>query len=202
MPRPRQRVCLENGLKLDLNALMRQGCVVAGADSVFSIAWSNSYGGEEVATSAQATASMRSHEGHLRIQIDDDDNEQMIVLTPRSRRLGGQQWYFVCPVLNRCASVLWRPPGETRFCSRQAWGRWVAYASQFESPVDRAWRGQAKIKSRLIGDCDPDEWDLPPKPKWMRWQTYKQWVERFDDYEEILDQHFLRGAAMHMLNRG
>ena len=44
-----------------------------------------------------------------------------------------------------------------------------------------------KIKARLIGDCDPDEWGLPPKPKWMRWRTYNRYVDRFDRYEEILE---------------
>jgi hypothetical protein len=81
------------------------------------------------------------------------------------------------------------PPGARRFCSRQAWGRRVvAYRSQFLGADDRAHAGQAKIKSRLIGDCDPDEWDLPPKPKWMRWRTYNLYVQRYDRYEDILDQ--------------
>jgi hypothetical protein len=53
--------------------------------------------------------------------------------------------------------------------------------------VERAHRGQAKIKARLIEDLDPDEWDLPPKPKWMRWSTYNRYVERFDTYQAILE---------------
>jgi hypothetical protein len=36
--------------------------------------------------------------------------------------------------------------------------------------------GQAKIKSRLIAELDPDEWDLLPKPKWMRWRKYDRYV--------------------------
>jgi hypothetical protein len=40
----------------------------------------------------------------------------------------------------------------------------------------------------VIGDCDPDEWDLPPKPKWMRWRTYNRYVQRYDRYEDILEQ--------------
>ena len=70
--------------------------------------------------------------------------------------------------------------GRDGFRSRQAWGRRVAYSSQFLDPDNRAHRGKAKIKQRLIGDCDPDEWELPPKPKWMRWRTYNRLVERFD----------------------
>jgi len=37
----------------------------------------------------------------------------------------------------------------------------------------------------LIGDLDPDDWDLPPKPKWMSWLTYNRLVERFDAYEDM-----------------
>jgi hypothetical protein len=79
------------------------------------------------------------------------------------------------------------PSGADRFCSRQAWGRQVAYASQFANPDNRAHIGQAKIRSRLIANLDPDEWDLPPKPKRMRWRTYNRLVERFDRYEAILE---------------
>ena len=46
---------------------------------------------------------------------------------------------------------------------------------------------KARIKSRLIAGLDPDEWNLPPKPKWMRWATYDRQAEQFDRYEAILD---------------
>jgi hypothetical protein len=55
--------------------------------------------------------------------------------------------------MNRYASVLWMPPGASRFCSRQAWGRRVAYATQFANPDNRAHIGKAKIKSRLIANA-------------------------------------------------
>jgi hypothetical protein len=84
--------------------------------------------------------------------------------------------------------VLWRPPGARKFCSRQAWGRQVAYRSQFQGASDRAYLGKERIKARLIGDLDPAEWDLPPKPRWMRWKTYNRYVERFDGCEEMLDK--------------
>ena len=61
------------------------------------------------------------------------------------------------------------------------------YRSQFSDPTNRAHLGQARIKARLIADLDPDQWDLPPKPKWMRWSTYNRHVERYEDYEAILD---------------
>jgi hypothetical protein len=121
--------------------------------------------------------------------------DQCIVLIAKRRHFGGRHWYFSCPVTKDCVSVLWKPPGATRFSSRQSWGSQVAYASQFETRNDRAWRGQAKIKARLIADLDPYEWDLPPKPKWMRWRTYKRYEEKFDYYEGVLDARLIAVAA-------
>jgi hypothetical protein len=185
MPRPRHRVCLEAGLKLELYQLMRRGCVVPGAWSSFRMRWWENYTGEEIAI-AECTVCMRAHEGSFRMVMDDMD--ETIILTPRSRRFGGEQWYFVCPYEDRCCSVLWRPPGAGDFRCRQAWGRRVAYSSQFLDRTNRAHRGKAKIKTRLISDYNPDDWELPPKPKWMRWSTYNRYVERFDRYEAILDE--------------
>jgi hypothetical protein len=43
------------------------------------------------------------------------------------------------------------------------------------------------VKWSLIGEEDPDEWDLPPKPKRMRWATYERLVARYDAAEKMLD---------------
>src|SRR3712207_8573573 len=68
-----------------------------------------------------------------------------------------------------------RPPRSTLFpyttLFRSAWGRRAAYASQFLDPIGRAWRTKAKVKVALLGDEDPDEWDVPPKPKGDRKST-------------------------------
>jgi hypothetical protein len=67
MPRLLQRTCLEAGLKLDLNRLMRQGCVVAGAYSAFRIRWTNNYTGEETVSAAFTAHMMDRNESNLRI---------------------------------------------------------------------------------------------------------------------------------------
>jgi hypothetical protein len=200
MPRPRQRACLEQSLRLDLNNLARQGLIRAGAKvGPRTISWSYSYTGEEIA-SALITAHMEgTYGGWLQIQIGSLD--QWINLVAQPRHFGGRQLYFECPVTHRYCSALWMPPGATKFCSRRAWDGQVAYASQFQTPTDRAHGGQAKIKSRLIGELDPDEWHLPPKPKWMRWHTYNKHVEKFDRYEELLDVQCSR-VASRLLNWG
>jgi hypothetical protein len=50
----------------------------------------------------------------------------------------------------------------------------------------RAHRGKARIKAKLIGELDPNEWIFPPKPKWMRWSTYDALERKFDKYEGFL----------------
>jgi hypothetical protein len=188
MPRPCQRVRLESGLKLDLNRLARRGFIQPGAYKGCGISWTNSYTGEQIALGF-ITANMNGpDEGWFRIQVGSLD--QHIVLVSRPRHFGGRQWYFICPRMNRRVSVLWMPPGARDFACRQRWGRQVAYNSQFSDRINRAHQGKARINSRMcsIGGFDPDKWDLPPKPKWMRWLTYHRAEEKFDHYESILDE--------------
>jgi hypothetical protein len=173
-------------LKLDLNRLAQQGLVVRGKKTgPCSVRWT--YGsGEEIARGLISADMEGPVEGSLRIQLGPLD--QWINLIASPRHLGGCQWYFECPITGRHASVLWMLPGASRFASRHAWPRQVAYRSQFVTADDRAHLGKAKIRSRLIGSLDPNEWDLPPKPKWMRWATYNRYVERCDAYDAILDE--------------
>jgi hypothetical protein len=186
MPRARHRVCLQDGLKLDLNQLARRGFIQFGANKgARRILWRNS--GQREIASGVITADMTDpSRAWFRISIG--GFVQQITLQSRPRHLGGRQWFFLCPVTGGRATVLWRPPGASKFCSRQAWGRQVAYRSQFQGTSERAYLGKQRIKARLIGDLDLEAWDLPPKPKWMRWATYNRYIDRFDNYEEMLDK--------------
>ena len=69
MPRDRQRACLQEGLKLDLNRLARKGLITRGAKSApQSIRWTHSYTGQ-VITSGWISADMQGGaEGWLHIQ--------------------------------------------------------------------------------------------------------------------------------------
>jgi hypothetical protein len=185
MSRPRQRVCLQDGLKLDLNRLIRNGFIQRGTLVRSLIRWSHPYW-DDVVTGTIAADLTGDFHGSLEIEIGGRAQRLSLIACPRP--YGGRQWYFRCPVTGRRASVLWRPSGANRFRSRLGWGRHVvAYVSQFNDATGRAHLGQSRIKSRLIGNNDPDEWELPPKPKWMRWRTY-DWLEgRFDHYEAVLN---------------
>jgi hypothetical protein len=187
MPRPRYRACLQDGLKLDLNDLARKGLIRFGANiGARGLSWNNSHR-REIA-SGVITADM-TDPSHAWLRIAMGRFVQQMTLVSRPRHYGGHQWFWVCPMTGGLATVLWKPPGASRFCSRQAWGRQVAYASQFLGRDSRAHYGKSKIKSQLcsIGQFNPDDWELPPKPRWMRWKTYNRYEEKFDGYEEILD---------------
>jgi hypothetical protein len=80
------------------------------------------------------------------------------------------------------------PPGANRFRSRQAWGKQVAYSTEFQSPFDRALSAREKVKARLIGNLNPQEWDLPPKPKWMRWLTYERLAQKYNFHHNKAEQ--------------
>ena len=187
MPRPRQRACLESGLKLDINKLPRRLFLFEpGVVWHHTTGWTDRYTSKLVASALISTQLQNERAGWFRIEMGELD--QWIDLVAQRRHFGGRQWYFRSPVTGQRCSVLWKPPGARRFCARHEWGRQVAYASQFGTPVDRAHRGKARIKARLIGAHDPDEWDLPPKPKWMRWRTYESFERKYDEYESFLHQ--------------
>jgi hypothetical protein len=66
----------------------------------------------------------------------------------------------------------------------------LAYAS----PIDRLWRKQRKIESRLLaGEI---------KPKGMRWQTYNGLIGRINDTEEKRDVQFFARLATLLLRTG
>ena len=195
MPRARCRVCLEDGLKLDLNKLARKGFIKFGANvGARGISWSNSHHGD---IARGVISADMTDPGRAWFRIAIGSFVQQITLASRPRHFGGSQFFFVCPVTGGFATVLWKPPRAARFCSRQAWGRQVAYASQFLDRDSRAHHGQSKINSRLcsLGQFDPDEWSFPPKPKGMRWKTYHRLEQKFDRYEDILDSGIERLVA-------
>ena len=171
MARPLDRACLEAGLKLDLNWIVRNGFVLPGGRSGELQICGNSDNAEPV--SALLTTEVAGIEGSLRIKIG--SIQQRIQLIAQHRHFGGWQWYFMCPVSQRRSSILWMPAGASRFASAHAWKGQAAYASQFQSKRDRAISAARGIRMRLGGQ----EWIAldshdPMKPKGMRWSTYRR----------------------------
>ena len=181
MARERERARLEDGLKLDLNKLLRDGSVKAGELTRRATIWTRISG--EVVAAAIIEADMRA-DAPARVTIEQEGREQCIRLCFAHRHFGGRQWYFLCPDARLRISVLWKPPGAGHFASRQAWGRQVAYGSQFECSRDRTLSAAQRIRHRLGGN----EWlsildAFPPKPKGMRWATFEQLQRKCETYE-------------------
>lgn len=197
MSRPRQRARLEDGLRLDLNRLARLRLVVPGALTLGRhIHWHYVYADETV-TNGLLDADMSEESGWLRIKVGQLD--QRVALVSQPRRFGGRQWYFACPRTSRRASVLWLPPGATRFASRHAWPRQVAYGSQFETRHGRSLGAAQSIRARLGGAFwAPLDGLDPPRPKWMRARTYRRLLERSWRYESIADERLVILAARWM----
>ena len=198
MPRHRNRACLQEGLRLDLNRLRRGRFVCPGTRTGPNhIRWSYTYTDEEIASGLLSASMETERDGWLRIQIGQLD--QWIPLRRQPRRFGSGQWYFECPKTYRLCSTVWMPPGARSFASRQAWGRQVAYASQFQTWYDRALTQGQALRSKLGGaDWAGYNGDDPPKPKWMRWKTYNRILDRSYRYEEIADRRLIYLAA-HLL---
>jgi hypothetical protein len=176
MARSRQRVRLEDCLKLDINQLFRRG---------------KDQPGSKADLSSRLRGWMHVESGSL---------DQTIELVSLTRPYGGRQWYFLCPRTGRRASVLWKPPGASSFACRQAWGRQVAYRSQFRSPYRRASWGAQDIERRLCKEPNTSTAgdEFPPRPKGMHRRTYNKIAERHQAYKTIIDQDLILALARMM----
>ena len=153
-----------------------------------------SHSNSEIASGRITADTTDERRGRLRLELGELD--QRIELIAVARHYGGRQWYFVCPQTGRRASVLWKPPGARAFASRQAWGRQVAYASQFKTGYDRACSAAWAIKYRLGGaDYSDFAGELPPKPRGMHWRTYEKETSRLETYENACNFYLLRYIA-------
>ncbi len=182
MARWRERASLDSGLRLDINGLMRDGALKPGELTRYATSWRRISTGKIVA-GAIIESDMRPERPPC-VSIELAGREQGISLASCRRNYGGRQWYFLCPDTGRRVSVLWKPPGARYFASRQAFGRQVAYGSQFLTPRDRAISAAQMIRRRLGGN----EYlsglrGFPPKPKGMRWATYERLQAQCQQYE-------------------
>lgn len=94
-----------------------------------------------------------------------------------------------------CAEVakLYLPNGAHRFASRRAYG--LAYASQRRSRTDVGHDRLRRLYRKLGGKYNHFEQPPPPKPKWMRWQTYDRLRAEIAAAEDAHNAVFIAGAA-------
>ena len=193
MARSRQRVRLEDGLKLNINKLIGRGGIQPGSKTRAIVGLPQPYGEQSLSGVLTADLSYPVR-GWMRLELGSEDH--WLELVTEARHFGGRQWYFLCPRTGRRASVLWKPPGARSFASRQAWGRQVAYGSQFQSWPGRACSAARAIRYRLGGpDYADSSGELPPRPKGMHWRTYEREIARIETFENACNFYLLRCIA-------
>jgi hypothetical protein len=108
---------------------------------------------------------------------------------------GGFRWWFLCPRTGCRTTKLFLPRGGWHFLSRQAYG--LTYDSQREAGLDLLRRRAIRL-SRQLGETDWDFWaPPPPKPKWMRWRTYRRKAVECETATEAARSEFImRGKAI------
>jgi len=175
---------IEQGLKLDLRSLRRQGLFRPnGALCWVNLRWSNTYTGEETA-SAGFSYCAGSGENWLRLKytVTRYDGEQIDVnetfqLVRHPQPFGGYRWYIICPSTRRRCQCLYLPPGASHFRSRRGFGVRLQYFSQTQAKPSRLMETGRSIARRVLmaGPAkwreEYRDWDFPPKPPWMRWKT-------------------------------
>jgi hypothetical protein len=178
MARPRNRIELEAGFKLNLNVLRSQGIARPGPAGCASIRWAPRYLCDAPTSALLVWRFSSATRGSMRLLLRSLDQSIDLVAAPR--HFGGVQWYFVCPMTGQRASVLWMPPGASCFASRQAWGSEFAYASQFQTPNYRAHLRAHEIHCRLSGENHSPVYhvSLPQRPRYMHRNTYEQLLMR------------------------
>lgn len=110
------------------------------------------------------------------------DGSQTIRLAHTPCNYGKSRPWFVCPVCQRRAGVLYMRAGRfaCRHCQR------VSYSSQSGDVMDRMWRKQGKIERRLDA-----HWQ---RPKGMRLKTFDRLVQILLACEDRRDQAFAEFA--------
>lgn len=122
---------------------------------------------------------------------DPEDIDMPITIDWTPCHLGGKRPFFICPCVvngracNRRVAKLFLAQRYflCRHCHR------VAYASQSETPVDRAMRAANKLRTAMGGE--PGVGSYVRKPKGMHWATYARHMEKIARGDDMANLAFI-----------
>lgn len=186
---------IESALCLSLDRLLATRCIVPGERVTGILRWDHD--GEELA-SARFKAELGTNAGTLTLHYTHAGRNSepqavtcTIVLSTVPLHYGGLRWYMQCPYTGRRALKLYKWAGIKQFCHREAIQPKPTYASQRVSGSDRI-MAQRWVLRRKLGDHASDLTCDPYKPKWMRWRTFQQYLDRDADLEAREAPYFTR----------
>lgn len=183
--RPGWKRKAEASLAFDVRQVARKGLLKPG--NWFSWSWTNTSTGENV-----GSVSVRVADGFERVILsykwtpygsDPQSVECVLQIERTACNYGGFRPWFLCPACwRRCAVVYF---GRGRYACRHC--NHVAYYSQSEDMMGRAWRKQGKLEAKLI-----DGWG---KPKGMHWRTYERLHDEIIECERQKDHALIFAMA-------
>jgi hypothetical protein len=189
---------IEDGLKLDLRRLRKQGQFIPGVTfATGKLVWSNTHSGEEVANIGYSFCSSGEFPW-FRVQYtttprggEPQSIDEKFELERFPQPLGGYRWYFICLQTGKRAQCLYLPPGATRFRSRHGFRVPLQYRSQCEDRSTRLISQMHKVAYQVLDKGTPEwraqvrDWDFPPKPPGMHWRTYNSLEAKYDWYDTM-----------------
>lgn len=168
--RPGWKAKAEQALPLDIRAMARRRALLPGRSGSWRWTWNG--------TDEEAGSIGWVYEGktmRLRYGVDGERRDQRVSVVRTPCHFGGSRSWFICPVCGERVAVLYMRAGRfaCRYCQR------IAYLSQSEDVIGRAWRRQGKAERRLV--------DGYGRPKGMHAATYDRLLSVIEDCEEEKD---------------
>lgn len=166
--RPGWHLKAEHCRYLDSRRWARENILCEGR--VGGWAWRDSDTGKTTASIGYRVASTSVS---LVYSLNGESMDQRVPIHRTKCHFGGSRLWFGCPRCDRRIAVLYlRNRGfACRKCNR------IAYSSQSEDAMGRAWRKEAKIERRLT-----ENWQ---RPKGMHLATYERLIGQLTECEEV-----------------
>jgi hypothetical protein len=186
---------VEDGLRLDINDLLREKIFVPGGFRRGSLQWTNTATGEKSATIGFEVSLVDADDAWARLQysVNDIGQDYRVRITTSPCHYGGARWWWVCPRTGRRATKLYLPPGALVFAARKFYR--LSYQSQRVTPLDRSRDRRRRLYRRLGARYDGPDGPLPPRPKRMHRKTYTRLAAELCEAMWIHDCLFEAAAA-------
>jgi len=187
---------VEDGLRLDLALLMRQGYIRLGCRTSGSLAWRYVATEEERGSIRYEADWSDASSACVRLiySVNGKPMDYRIWLERTPCNFGGFRWWWRCPRSGRRVRVLCLPPGETMFVARAMYR--LPYRSQREAPIQRSHDRLGRLYRKLGGAYHYFEDPIPRRPKGMHRRTHERLAGAIEQAESSHDRIWLAGNAV------
>jgi len=182
--RPGWKAKAEQSLPLDVRVMYRRGCLKLGFMGGGSWRWTWTGTGEDAGSISYW---FDDHNLQLRFRANGESRTQDVPVVRTPCHFGKSRPWFRCPLCSRRVAVLYHRGGRfaCRHCQR------VAYLSQSEDVIGRAWRRQGKVERQLVEGFG--------RPKGMHTATYERLLAVIEECEEVKDASLFAFLRRHGL---